>query len=142
MATKSDPTKDNGYKVDDDIGQEMIASTIENLKKEVEMYEKNLPEREKGRERFIQMWERDKRMYELMLENDNHKKISPDWNYELSDEYWDIRKSQLQDKFEQDKHMSEAKIEEFDVSIEAIKEELESSKKQLAELEEKMNKGE
>lgn len=136
MAQKSNPEKQNNVGVQDDIGKEMIEATRDKILKELEMFQNKLPEQQKGKERFVKMWERDKRMYELMLEGDNHKKIEPQWNYEKSEEYWDIRKSQLQDKYEQDKFVSERKIEEYDASIEAIQEEIESCKKQLAELDE------
>ena len=133
MATKSDPTKNNQISVKDDIGKEMIQKTKENIQKELEQFQKNYPEMVKHKERFEKMWARDKRMYELMLENGNYKKIEPQYQYETVEEYWDIRKSQLQDKFDEDRFLSEQKIAEYTANLKHMEEEMKSCEKQLKE---------
>lgn len=136
MATKSDPTKNNDITVKDDIGKEMIEKTRENIQNELEQFKKNYPEMVKHKDRFVEMWNRDKRMYELMLEDGNYKKIEPQYQYETVEEYWDIRKSQLQDKFAEDKYLSEQKIVEYEANLKHMEEEMQSCEEQLKKLDE------
>lgn len=134
-AKPADPDAKNNVGVKDEIGKEIIAQQKKSLKREVEMFEKQLEDLQKSYDNFKDQWLIDKRMYELHLEGDNIRKINPDFKYEAIDEFWELRKKQLQYKFRMDKHMAEAKLKHYLDQKEAVEEQYRSSLEKLNEIE-------
>lgn len=127
------PKEQNLPKEKDELSSDSTSEAIENAKKEIEHFEQNLVSIQEGKERFTKMWERDERLYNIMI--NNHRKLEPVYEYEKLEEYWEIRKQQLVDKYEEDKFVSEQKIKQYDMQLEQVKEQLESTKEMLADLE-------
>lgn len=75
-------------------------------------------------QRFKEGWARDKRIYELMLEEDNFKKIEPTYIFETLPEYWDLKKKQFSEKYQQDNAQSEARYEGFQTEINSMLEDI------------------
>lgn len=121
----------NEVGVNDELGKQIKEKQIAEWEFELENFENNLEKLRTGRERFQRMWARDERLYELMVENLKKVEGKADMAYELLDEYWELKKDQLNDKYLQDKHLSESKLQEFDMNEETILEEMESIRESL-----------
>jgi len=135
MGQESDPTLNNEIGIkDDELGQEIMKEHIEHLEKEIEMFKQNLIDLEKSKTNFKEQWDVDNRIYEIFLNEDSIRTIEPKYKYELTDEYWELRKKQLFYKYRSDKFMAEAKLKEFDRNYESVTEQLKSSEEQLKEV--------
>lgn len=115
---------------DDEITQTMV----ENYENEIEQFEKALESKIKAKARFEKQWERDKEIWNLKLAG--AEKITPTYKFEENPRYWELMRDVINDQVVQDTFMSEAKIKEFDDSIEALKEQIQSNKDALTKLKE------
>lgn len=134
---KADENKANNVEITDEYGKDILKSQMDSIKKEKEYFEVQLQKAKDGRERFIKQWTRDQKIYELMLNNFSMLPEKTTMKYETFPEYWELKKQQFEDKFEQDRHMTEAKIADYDRQISAFEEEIASADTKLKELGEK-----
>lgn len=118
--------------VKDDLGTEIEAEQRKTLTKEIKLFTKNRESSKKGKANFEEQWLVDNEIYEIILKGDNMKKLNPDFGYETDDRYWDLRNSQLSYKYRMDKHMSEAKLEEYDRQVEIMNEKVKIAEDALA----------
>jgi hypothetical protein len=132
--TPADENKENNVEVQDELGMDILNEQKASIEKELENFIKQKEQYEKSLERFSAQWERDKRLYDIMLENFEKLPEKVDMKFETIPEYWELKKKQFEDKYVQDEFMSEAKMEEFKRGIAACEEEITSAKKKLAEL--------
>ncbi len=127
------PKEENLQGINDELGQDSIGEAKVNAKKELELFSENIIKIKEAKERFIKMWNRDEKLYHIMI--DAPRKIVLVYEYEKSDEYWAIRKEQLVEKYEEDKFMAEAKIKQYDTQLEDTQEQIDSIKELLSDLE-------
>jgi hypothetical protein len=119
--------------IKDDIGEDFAKETIDHLKKEIDLFKRNLEDNKKSKENFTVQWDVDNEVYQRMIKG--IKKINPDFEYEQDDAFWELRRKQLEYKYRMDKHMAESKINEFDRMEQAIAEQLKSSEDKLKDME-------
>lgn len=132
-AVKSKLSKEENLPgVTDELGQDSIEEAKANAQKELDHFKQNVETITKARERFENMWKRDERLYMIMI--GAHKKLEPVYGYEKSDEYWDIRKEQLVEKYEEDKFLAERKIEEYGNQLIQLQEQIDSTQELLNDL--------
>lgn len=126
--------EDNAGVTTDNIGAEILEAQKEQLHKEIELFEKNLEQLKKDKENFVTQWAVDNKLYEIILKDDNMKKINPEFGYELNPEYWELRHKQQEFRYRMDKHLAESKIRGYDVQMQAAEEQLVSANQKLNEL--------
>jgi len=120
--------------IKDDLGEEIEKEQRKTLNEEIVLFTKNIESSKKGKKNFEEQWVVDNEVYEIILKDINMRKINPDFNYERDERYWELRKTQLSYKYRMDKHMSEAKLEEYDRQVEILTEQLDIAKAKLAEM--------
>ncbi len=121
----------------DELSLEIEAEQRKKLNEELEAFKLQLKTKEGHKERYISMVKRDHRLYEIML--DNFKFATervPTWEFEKIAEYTEIKKDQLNDKYIEDKVMSEGKVKSYDQELTAIQEQIDSCERKLKELDE------
>ena len=117
----------------DELGQEIVAEQLKSLHRELSGFEDNLKQVLEAKENYEPQWEIDKRLYEIMIEG--HRKIEAQHEFEKNDEYWELRKRQLEYKFRQEKHLAESRINGYNIQIEALTKQVNSNKTKIDELE-------
>ncbi len=128
------PETEDNIGIMDDLGKEIMESQKKQLLSELTTFQSNIKEIEKSKQNFKDQWDVDNRIYEIFLEEYNIKKLNPEFKYEESNEYWDLRKKQLEYKYRQDKHMSESRLEEYDRKKIVLQEQIDIINKKLEEM--------
>lgn len=129
-----DKNTKNEVGVQDDIGQDIVDRQKEQAELELEQFEIALQKELKGKERFARMWERDAKVYEIMIANFGKQPEKCDMDYELLPEYWALKKEQFVDKYNEDKVLSESRLMKFDMDIEEIEAQIKDLKELITEL--------
>jgi len=120
--------------VNDEIGQEIEGEFKEQLEKELSMHIQNHSTKIDTMERFKKQLARDTRMWDLMLQDMNYKRVTPMFKYETLDEYWELAKGQLEDKITQEKYLSESRLKHMETEIIGIQEQITDCEEQLKKL--------
>lgn len=126
----------NEVGISDDLGQDIESQYKEELLTEIKNFEDTIEKTQQDLDNFKEQWENDLVIYDEMLKEGAIRRINPEFNYELSDRYWNAREKQLGYKFRMDKHMAEAKMQQYQTIIDTSKEQLEQAQQKLKELEE------
>jgi hypothetical protein len=134
MAREADKNGNNNPDSENEYGSEIMQEAIQSLEKELELHTRNLKNNIDGKERFTKQWERDQKIWTIMI--DNHMKLPEHiaFEYETVPEYWELRKEQLIEKYEEDKFKTESRLKKFDIDTEAINEQIKSATDKLNEL--------
>ena len=121
-------------KIKDEIGKNIQNHMKDQVLKELEMHKKTLEQRKAGLERFKAQLDRDKRIWEIMMTEDNFKRITPVFKYETIPEYWELAKGQIQDKIDMEKMQSEGRLTLFETEIKASEEQIQDCQAKLDDL--------
>ena len=124
----------NNVKIDDEFGQEMKAAQLESLTKEYKHFSTTLKEKEEELATAVHARDVDLKAYDVVLEGDNCRKISPEFRYEELDDYWALRKDQTKIQRDAFVKKSDKAISQLKSAIEQIKTQVESSSKKILEL--------
>lgn len=120
--------------IKDDLGKEIEKEQRKTLNEEIELFTKNIESSKKSKANYEEQWVVDNEIYEIILKEDNMRKINPDFKYESDERYWELRRTQLSYKYRMDKFMSEAKLTEFDRQVEVLEEQLKIATTKLEEM--------
>lgn len=125
---------ENNPSIDDEIGREMKEAQIRELKKEYDHFTKTLKEKETALTFARRTYEVDLAGYEIALGGDNYYKVNPEFRYEQLDEYWVVRKKQLELQKDMFINKTEKLITDLELHVKQIKEQLESSSNKIKEM--------
>jgi 2',3'-cyclic-nucleotide 2'-phosphodiesterase (5'-nucleotidase family) len=131
---RNEMVEDNTSITDDAIGKEIVEAQVEQLNKEIKMFEESLVNIDKSIENYREQAEIDWRMYEIQLEGDNNQPLRPTKKYEEMEEFQELVKKKIEFAFRSRKYMDERKLEEYDRQKEQIQEQLDAAKEKLAEI--------
>lgn len=130
----ADPDKPNDVGVHDELGEDIKKAQAEALRKEVVLYDGNLKKVREARDNYVPQWEVEKRIWELRLENENYKKLTPDFGYQAVPEYWDLMKKLMEWKFREESFIAEDRIKGFTTQEEMFSKMREQAVNKLKEM--------
>lgn len=130
----ANPNVESNVGIQDELGQLSIQQTIDNLNKEVQVFEENKESMIKGKENYLKQWAIDKRLLELQIEGDNIRPLDPKTKLEASDEYWSLVKEKIAFKLRFDEYQANQQLEGYDKQIETFQEQIDSAKAKLKEM--------
>ena len=119
--------------VDDEVGALTQEQLVSNLQNDVEAYTKALEDIKKSEVRYAEQWEVDKKLWDILAEEDNHRKLNPEYGYEANAEFWELKKQKLLWKIEEDTHVANRRIEGY-------KEQAHQTQEALAKAQAKLDK--
>jgi len=131
---KADAEKANNAIVEDEYSKDIIDGQVESIVGELTNFRDQRVKAIAGKERFLKQWDRDKELYKIMLDNFSMIPEKITMKYEQSPRYWELKTQQFEDKYAQDKHMTEAKLSDYDRQIEAFEMEIQTAEEKLREL--------
>lgn len=99
--------------IDDEIGQEINANMRQQLEAEKKLWEENLKKSIAGVNNYEEQWLVEKRLWQLKLEGDNIRPITPTSNVELLDEWWTLQKKMAEFKFRETAYLGDKKLAEL-----------------------------
>lgn len=120
----------------DEIGMDFIEKQREQILRDIKNHEEQLEDIKKTKERHARQLARDKRIFAIRLEGENHRRIEPSFKYEESDEYWNLIKDTLTEEAEYNLYLGEGKQKGMANQIENIEKALEQMRADLAKLDE------
>jgi len=133
MANRADETVSK-LKIKDEIGKNIESHMKEQVSTELEMHKKTLAAKKAGLERFKAQLARDMRIWEIMMTEDNFKRITPVFKYETIPEYWELAKGQIQDKIDMERMQSEGRVTLIEAEIKASEEQVQDCQAKLDDL--------
>lgn len=139
MAEKANEEQENNVQIHDDIGEELIEGQRESIEVELKHFKEQLEEAKKTKARYEMLWELDKEIYEIRLQDGAQEKKPEhkEFVYEDNPRFWELVKKKVEIEYEQEKVKAQATLERFDYQIKQLNESIESSEKKLNELGEK-----
>jgi len=118
----------------DEIGIEMKEKQVSAIKRELDHFTKTLKEKKDDLEDALEAQAVDLKVYELVLEGDNYKKVKPDFRYEELEEYWELNKQQKKVQQKSFLKRSEQAISKLRNDMKAVEEQKASCENKLTEL--------
>lgn len=137
MAEAADETQKNNVAVTDEVGKTILEKQREALNRELAQFTKSLEEVRKNRERYTEMVEIDKEVWAMRLDpkqaakKDAHRVFV----YEDNPRFWELVLKKAKFQYEEDMARAEGMFKSFDAQEKMQLEQVESSKKKLAEIE-------
>lgn len=106
--------------IEDEIGSSIEQKQREQLTNELASYKEALDDNIKLKARHQRQVERDRKLFELRLKDENFRRIDPVFKYEELDAYWELIRDVLQDEFEHSMQLGEGKQDSIQHQIEHL----------------------
>jgi len=117
---------------EDKASADISEALIENLKHDVVAYKKALEAALKDKENYIEQFEIDKAIWEILQKEGALKKISPTFVFEQDEKYVSLQEKKQYYKIRMDKQIGEARISQYDLQINDITEALARAEEKLS----------
>ena len=124
---KEMPTK---VQVEDKLGKKIIDKQRNQLESEIDVFTQNLAGLAERKKDFLEQFELDKKIQDMQQANFTKNKDNV-WAFDLMPEYWELQKQKQAYSIRMNRHMGDAKLQEFDREYEAISAQYKSSKEAL-----------
>lgn len=119
-------------------GDEVIKKSIENIRREYDMFVQKKKDLTEFIANFKEQCKREGKLRDLIVRNDNFKKVEPTYKFELEDEYWELARQKQLDKNKSEEAAEKAKTEQLEAQLEHMQKEIDSAKEKLEEFGEKV----
>lgn len=117
---------------DDELGKEIIETQLAHAEKELETLKQVKEGNEKLLARYSEQWEVEDKRWNIIL--NGIRKIEPMYEYENSDEYWDLQKKVFTYKYEEESHIAKAQIKRMKMDIESVQQKIDAQLKEIEEI--------
>lgn len=136
MATLADPNKKNNMKhKDDSIGAVSYEQIVKNLNKEIVDFERELESIEKGRKYQDEQWAVEDELYRMKIDGFKPVPGTEKYVFEQNPRWWELQRNMIEFKYKEQKHYADAKKVEYDKREKIIKEQIQSIKDKLKDME-------
>ena len=119
---------------DDELAVATEEQLLDNLKNDVKAYTKALEDAKKAKEDYIEQFEIDKKIWEIVSRPNALEKLNPVYAFEKDPEFVKLQEKKQAYKIRQDKAIGEGQLKQFDIQIENTEKALERAKEKLDKL--------
>lgn len=131
MEMKENYTEDAQGIQNDEVATITEEQMLDNLKNDVKAYTKSLEDAKKSKEDYIEQYEIDKKIWDIVSRPGALEKLSPIYAFEKDPEFVKLQEQKQAYKIRQDRAIGDGQLEQFDIQIKNTEEALERAKKKL-----------